>query len=88
MCARPNRRPVATQIYRMALLGESCMATGDSYLAMALELLARADGETDEHKREGFRTLAAHYRRMAGLARYREGDEGKIERAEPKSRSG
>jgi hypothetical protein len=41
------------------------VAQGDYYLALALELLARADGEPDPEKRAGFEALAASYRRMA-----------------------
>ena len=40
------------------------MAQRDYYLALALELLARAD-EPDPEKRAGFEALAASYRRMA-----------------------
>ena len=42
-------------------------------LALALELLARADGEPDPEKRAGFEALAASYRRMAEQAPH-EGD--------------
>jgi hypothetical protein len=35
------------------------VAQRDYYLALALELLARADGEPDPEKRAGFETLAA-----------------------------
>ena len=44
------------------------MAQRDYYLALALELLARADGEPNPEKRAGFETLAASYRRMAEQA--------------------
>jgi len=47
----------------------------DSYLAMALELLGRADAETDQQKQEGLRALAESYRRMAERAgKYRDAD--------------
>ena len=44
------------------------VAQRDHYLALALELLARADGEPDPEKRAGFEALAASYRRMAEQA--------------------
>ena len=49
------------------------VAQRDYYLALALELLARADGEPDPEKRAGFEALAASYRRMAEQAPH-EGD--------------
>ena len=49
------------------------MAQRDYCLALALELLARADGEPDPEKRAGFEALAASYRRMAEQAPH-EGD--------------
>ena len=44
------------------------MAQRDYYLALALRLLARADGESEPEKRAGFEALAASYRRMAEQA--------------------
>jgi hypothetical protein len=55
-----------------AATGDS-VAQRDSYLALALGLLARADGEPDPEKRAGFEALAASYRRMAEQAPH-EGD--------------
>ena len=49
------------------------MAQRDYYLALALELLARADGEPDPEKRAGFEALASNYRSMAEHAAH-EGD--------------
>ena len=44
------------------------MATGDGYRAKALELLARADGETDPHLRAELENLAAAFLRLAEQA--------------------
>ena len=44
------------------------MTTGDGYLAKALELLVRADGETDLQIRAEFENLAAAFRRLAEQA--------------------
>jgi hypothetical protein len=55
-----------------AAAGDS-VAQRDYYLALALGLLARADGEPDPEKRAGFEALAASYRRMAEQAPH-EGD--------------
>ena len=41
------------------------MAEGDNLLAMALELLRRAENETDPDKRAGLETLAEGYRARA-----------------------
>ena len=41
------------------------VAQRDYYLALALELLAKADGEPDPERRAGLEALAASYRRMA-----------------------
>jgi hypothetical protein len=49
------------------------VAQRDYYLALALELLVRADGEPDPEKPSGFEALAANYRRMAEQAPH-EGD--------------
>ena len=65
--------------YRCCCRGVVRAATGDSvaqrdyYLALALQLLARADGEPDPEKRAGFEALASNYRRMAEQAPH-EGD--------------
>jgi hypothetical protein len=45
----------------------------DYYLALALELLARADGEPDPERRAGLEALAASYRRMAEQAPHEAG---------------
>ena len=50
-----------------AVTGDS-VAQRDYYLALALQLLARADGEPNPEKRAGFEALAASYRRMAEQA--------------------
>ena len=55
-----------------AVTGDS-VARRDYYLALALQLLARADGEPDPEKRAGFEALAASYRRMAEQAPHEAG---------------
>ena len=49
------------------------VAQRDYYLALALELLARADGEPDPERRAGLEALAASYRRMAEQAPHEAG---------------
>ena len=49
------------------------VAQRDYYLALALELLARADGESDPEKRAGFEALAASYRLTAEQAPHEAG---------------
>jgi len=49
------------------------VAQRDYYLALALQLLARADGESEPEKRAGFEALAASYRRMAEQAPHEAG---------------
>jgi hypothetical protein len=44
------------------------VAAGDRYRAKALELLARADGETDSQMRAEFENLAAAFIRLAEQA--------------------
>lgn len=44
------------------------MTAGDGYRAKALELLARADGETDRQMRAEFENLAAAFLRLAEQA--------------------
>jgi uncharacterized protein (DUF2235 family) len=46
------------------------MAEGDNYLSMALELLRRAEKETDPEKRKALETLAKDYREQAEKARH------------------
>jgi hypothetical protein len=42
------------------------MAEGDNYLAMALDLLRRAENEADSEKRAGLEALAEQYRIQSG----------------------
>ena len=56
----------------VAAMGDS-VAQRDYYLALALELLARADGESDPEKRAGFEALAASYRLTAEQAPHEAG---------------
>lgn len=44
------------------------MASGDKYLELALELLAKADNETNVVRRAGLEALAESYRRMGEQA--------------------
>jgi hypothetical protein len=44
------------------------MAAGDRYRAKALELLARADGESDQSVKAEFENLAAAFLRLAEQA--------------------
>jgi hypothetical protein len=46
------------------------MAEGDNYLAMALDLLSRAENEADSEKRAGLEALAEQYRIQAEQVRY------------------
>ena len=48
------------------------MAEGDNYLAMSLELLRRAEKETDPEKRKALETLAEDYREQAEKVRHTE----------------
>jgi hypothetical protein len=40
------------------------MTSADKYLAMSLDLLSKAERETDPHKRARLEALAESYRRM------------------------
>ena len=40
------------------------MTSADKYLAMSLDLLSKAERETDPHKRASLEALAESYRRM------------------------
>jgi hypothetical protein len=42
------------------------MASADKYLAMSLDLLSKAERETDPEKRAQLEALAESYRRTAG----------------------
>jgi hypothetical protein len=57
-----------------ALYGVRKMASGDKYLEMALELLAKAANETDAVRRAGLEALAESYRRMGEQANPRSTD--------------
>jgi hypothetical protein len=46
------------------------MAEGDNYLAMALDLLRRAENEADSEKRAGLEALAEQYRIQAEQVRH------------------
>jgi hypothetical protein len=46
------------------------MAEGDNHLAMTLELLRRAEKETDSEKRKALETLAEDYREQAEKTRH------------------
>jgi hypothetical protein len=46
------------------------MAEGDNYLAMALDLLRRAENEADLEKRAGLEALAEQYRIQAEQVRH------------------
>jgi hypothetical protein len=46
------------------------MAEGDNYLAMALNLLRRAEKLADPEKRAGLEALAEHYRIQAERVRH------------------
>jgi hypothetical protein len=46
------------------------MAEGDNYLAMALDLLRRAENEVDPEKRAGLEALAEQYRIQAEQVRH------------------
>lgn len=50
------------------LIGSAQMASGDKYLEMALELLAKAANETDVVRRVGLEALAESYSRMGEQA--------------------
>jgi hypothetical protein len=45
------------------------MSSGDKYFEMALELLAKADNETDAVRRAGLEALAESYRHMGEQAK-------------------
>jgi hypothetical protein len=49
------------------------MAEGDNYLAMALDLLRRAENEADSEKRAGLEALAEQYRIQAEQVRHNSG---------------
>jgi len=51
--------------FHRADLGAGPMAEGDKYLAMALELLGRAEKEPNPEKRAGLESLAESYRSRA-----------------------
>jgi hypothetical protein len=62
-------RPVQVERDGEVTHGGKGMAEGDKYLAMALELLRRAENKLDPAKRAGLETLAEQYRAQAEQAR-------------------